>query len=99
MKPHKSVGPSAYGIDMFRYANRSLLQCLTLLFNACNKHGLPTAWNSSLLLPLFKHKGSKTDCKNYRPICLMHPLLKAYSKCILGKLDDFLDDNDLRQPF
>ena len=57
------------------------------LFNVFAKHGYPTQLNTLLLLPLWKHKGSKGDPGMYRGISLIHPLGRWFAKCVELRFD------------
>ena len=71
MKNNKSAGNSVCNIDVFKNdCPPTLIDCIIILFNACNTYGLPDSWKSALLLPLYK-KGDKQHCCNYRGISLI----------------------------
>ena len=40
-----------------------------------------------LLMPLYKSKGDKTDCNNYRGISLICPLGRLFAKVVLQRLE------------
>ena len=39
---------------------------------------VPEYWRSAVIVPLYKGKGERTECKNYRGISLLNVLRKIY---------------------
>ena len=83
------------------YAHPTLLVLLTILFNACLKHGyVPDALGDGLVIPLVKGgnvDGSRTE--NYRGITISPILSKLLEMYILDKISNFLSTNDLQFGF
>ena len=61
----------------YRYTVISwLLPLFTLIWKYCV---IPTDWNLAIILPLWKGKGSKSDCTKYRGISLLSVPAKVFA--------------------
>ena len=49
----------------------------------------PSAWRESIIIPIYKNKGEKTEIANYRPIALTIVAKRIFEKLIDSKLDEF----------
>ena len=52
----------------------------------CESGVVPEDWISAVIVPLYKGKGEKTECKNYRYISLLSVVGKIY----VGRLVDIV---------
>ena len=43
-------------------------------------------WRSAVIVPLYKGKGEKTECKNYRGISLLSMVGKIYAGILVDRL-------------
>ena len=48
--------------------------------------GVPEDWRSSVIVPLYKGKGEKTECKNYRGISLLIVVGKIYVRILVDRV-------------
>ena len=56
---------------------------LTKFFKGCLLDKMfPDEWKCSIVTPLYKNKGDKTDLNNYRGIYVLTPIAKLFEKCI-----------------
>ena len=46
----------------------------------------PERWRSSVIVPLFKGKGERTECKNYRGISLLSVVGKIYAGILVDRV-------------
>ncbi len=61
------------------------------LFNKVLSTGeVPEDWLVGLIVPIFKHKGSKTECNNYRGITLLSCLGKLFTSTLNERLYTFV---------
>ena len=59
-------------------------------FNLLGKTQItPSAWRESLVVPIFKNKGSSVEIKNYRPISLTIVAKRLFEKLIDSRLGPF----------
>jgi hypothetical protein len=47
---------------------------------------VPTSWQESVVVPLYKCKGDAADCDNYRAITIMDIVLKVFTKLVYRRL-------------
>lgn len=82
----KTAGASFFSADVFRGSSDSLYSLLAFLFTEFAAGGYPRALNSLLLLPLYKQRGDRDRCDCYRPIALLPPIGRLFSKCLEARL-------------
>ena len=46
---------------------------------------LPEEWRSAVIVPLYKGKRERTECKNYRGISLLNVAGKVYAGILVDK--------------
>lgn len=88
--------------DVFGMSNNLLkLHCESLtphITKAINKHmfegNFPDALKCSIVRPLYKKKGSKTDMKSYRPVSLIAIFSKIFESVIYRRLFEHCQVND-----
>jgi len=56
---------------------------------------LPNDWKCALVTPLYKSKGSKPDCNNYRGISVLSPIAKLFEIVLSRQLNLHLSRNKL----
>ena len=56
------------------------------MFTRFARSGYPRVLSTLLLLPLYKQRGDRALCTNYRGISLIHPLGRLFSKCFEARL-------------
>jgi len=47
---------------------------------------MPTVWKDGIIVTLYKGKGPKSECSNYRPITLLSVPMKIFAHVILARL-------------
>ncbi len=66
------------------------------LFNKVLSTGeVPEDWLVVLIVPIFKQKGSKTDCNNYSGITLLSCLGKLFTSTLNERLYTFCENNHI----
>ena len=95
----QSLNDSAMGEDlvhnkMLRALPPTFLVPLLYLFNRCWESGtVPSAWKSSILVPIYKGKGDRSDPASYRPIALTSCIAKLYEKMIKLRFEPLIDNS------
>ena len=85
--------------EFFHCAGSVLMGRLTtLLQTAWRTETIPENWRNSLLVVLYKEKGPKNDCSNYRGISLLSVVGKILSCIIFKRIDLHLADNFCQNP-
>ena len=88
----KSPGADLINAEAYKFGGIAVKVVLASFFNMCGKTQMtPSAWNESLVIPIFKNKGSKAEIKNYRPIALTIVAKRIFEKIIDSKLQKYKD--------
>lgn len=92
LKPKLSYGPdliSPYIIKQFSFA---VIVRYTAIFNSCLRLSyFPTIWKIAHIIPILKPNKSPDNPLNYRPISLLSSIGKIFEKCILYRLNNYLN--------
>ncbi|EFO91764.1 hypothetical protein CRE_06993 [Caenorhabditis remanei] len=88
----KAAGEDKISADFLKSCHFTVHKLLAKKFSRYLKEGkVPTKWRSSKTTLIFK-KGDKENLENYRPICLLPVLYKAFTKCILNRIRNSLEE-------
>ena len=72
MKNGKSPGIDGIASEMLRDGGESVIQWLTRVCVICLAEGkVPVGRKRAIVLPTYKGKGDRNECKNYRGISLL----------------------------
>ncbi|KAJ2943370.1 hypothetical protein O0L34_g12180 [Tuta absoluta] len=83
MSNKKSPGPDGIPIEVWKCLGEKSIYLLTHLFlKAMETSKIPDAWRLSTIIPLYKGKGCRYECNNYRGIKLMSHTMKLYERII-----------------
>lgn len=93
--PLKAAGPDGIPGDLLRKNPVEWGILIASLLNASAEGApLPDSWMGAEVVPIYK-KGSREDPANYRPISLIDCSQKVAGKVVLGRLLDWIDDNNI----
>ena len=53
---------------------------------------VPREWQKALIVPLFKNKGSRLDCGNYRGISLISVPTKVFMRVLLNRIKPKIEE-------
>ena len=89
----KAAGPDGIPPEVFKEGGMALTQKLTEFMCMCWEDGcLPQDLKDARIVHLYKGKGDKSSCDNYRGISLLSIAGKILSKVILNRLNTHLLD-------
>ena len=75
--------------------SNKLSEILMFLLNFCISDGyFPNELKIGCITPIYKN-GSKSDIKNYRPVCSLSPFSKIFEKITFNRMMDFIEQNDI----
>ena len=76
---------------LLRIAAKEISESLCNIINNYVMNGdLPDDWKLAKVTPIYKNKGSKDDCGNYRPISVICHIAKIMEKSIQIQLKEYL---------
>jgi len=81
--------PGAYGIylEYIRHGGHTALTALNELFiQVWEEEAVPDEWRQGIIIPLYKGKGSRSECSNYRGITLLSASGKVFAHLILARI-------------
>ena len=82
-------------VTFSKFCDSYVAHHITFLFNLCVFFGtFPESFKKSRITPIFK-KGSQSDIKNYRPICILSNLNKNFESLIHKRLTSYLHSQSL----
>ena len=86
MKCGKSPGVDEITPEMLKAGGNEILIWFKRLANVCMNEGeVPKDWQRSIIVPLYKGKGDKTECGSYRGISLLSVPGKLYSRILIDR--------------
>ena len=92
----KSAGPDGIPPEVFKAGGTSLIEKFTEFLGVCWDDGsLPQDMKDANIVHLYKGKGDKSSCDNYRGISLLSIAGKILAKVILNRLNTYLLDDIL----
>lgn len=87
MKNGKATGPDDIPAEVWKLLGQQGSDYLAALFNKCvEENEIPSAWKSSVTVPIWKGKGDVTVCSNYRPIRLLCHTMKIFERIIDARI-------------
>jgi len=91
LKNGKAPGLCSLPAELLKNAGPDGIKRLTTIFHSIWSSGnIPDDWRKRIILPLYKGKGSRHDCCNYRGITLLSVPGKAFARILLSRVKDKL---------
>lgn len=79
---NKGPGPDGIPSSFIKSCGKELAVPLMLIFNKSLDTGcFPELWKVAHVIPIFK-AGTKTECSNYRPICILNCFAKIFESIV-----------------
>ena len=87
LKKNRAPGICGITAELLKSGGAPVISWLLPLFTLIWKHCvIPTEWNLAIILPLWKGKGSKSDCSKYRGISLLSVQAKLFAHVCLARM-------------
>ena len=97
IRNRKDAGICGIPPELLKHGGAEVTKELTRLFNRImEEQGVPEDWKKAIIVPLFKNKGSKLDCGNYRGISLTPVPSKVFMRVLLNRIKPTIE-NRLRE--
>ena len=92
MKNGKAAGATGVTIEHLKYLDMEGTRWVAVLLNKIMEvEKIPTAWNESTLVTIYKEKWDAMHCENYREIKLLEVGLKVLEKILDKRLRDLVN--------
>jgi len=87
LNPGKSPGIDGIPAEVYQNGGEALLDKLQIFFSSCWERGVvPQDLRDAVIVSLYKSKGDKSDCSNYRGITLLSIAGKILARVLLNRL-------------
>ena len=87
LKKGKSPGIDGITSEMLKYGGESIIEWLTRVCMVCLVKGeVPLDWRRAIVVPFYKGKGDRKECKNYRGISLLSIPGKVYGRVLIDRV-------------
>merc|ERR1712002_206763 len=92
LKKGKTPGVDGITSEMLRFGGEGVLEWLTRVCKVCLNDGrVPRDWQRAVVVPLYKGKGDRGDCKNYRGISLLSIPGKVYGRVLIDRVREITE--------
>ena len=89
LKNNKATGPDGPPGEIFKYGRYAVTRCLyEFILEIWDAEILPQQWIDPDIVTIYKRKGGKSDCSNYRGISLLSVAGKILARILLSRLLD-----------
>jgi hypothetical protein len=94
LKNGRAGGLDGIAPELLKYAVDPIASGLQSLFiKVWNSGRVPADWRDGVVVPLYKGKGSKTECSSYRPISLLSVPGKVFGHVLLKRLNPLFKEH------
>ena len=99
VKPGKACGPDNLSSKDLKLCEEATVHGLHKVFQKSIATGnFPQEWKNAKVTCIYKNKGSKKDCTNYRPVSLLSIPSKVIEHYICSILNDHFQTNSILSP-
>ena len=92
LKSGKSPGADLLPAEFFKLGGNSVKKALLQVIQRCWLRGsVPKSWRDSVVSVLYKGKGDRSDCNNYRGISLLSVAGKIMARILLNRITLWCD--------
>ncbi len=83
LKCGKAAGIAGITAEMLKYGGDAVVEWMLLICDYAWKKGeVPDDWKKAIIVPLYKGKGSRSECSSYRGISLLSVPGKVYERIL-----------------
>ena len=94
LKNDRAAGPDGIPPELLKSAIGPVAEAQhALLIKVCRSGRIPADWKDRILIALYKGKGAKTECGNYRPITLLFVPGKVFANVLLECIQPLINTN------
>ena len=100
MRTGKAAGPSGILIELIRSAGKEIIKSITNLANRIIKEGrIPSHWNLSYIVSLYKGKGDTLSRDNYRGLKLLAQVMRIIERVLDSVIRSQVDIDSMQFGF
>ena len=89
LKNGKATGVDDIAGEMIKAGGEVMAEWLVRVLNICWKEGrVPEDWRKAVIVPIYKGKGEKDVCNNYRGISLLSVVGKLYGRVLIERVKE-----------
>jgi len=93
MNNNKSPGIDNIPAELYKKGGGLLLnKILSLIKEIWREEKMPTDWTTNIIVPIYKNRGDKLQCKNYRGISLLCTEYKILTTVINNRLKKYTEN-------
>ena len=93
MKSGKTAGCDGIVIELIKEGGELLKRKILKILNVIwTKGEIPEEWGKMLIIPIFKGKGDKSNCQNYRGISLINHITKLYERILEKRARSIIEE-------
>ena len=86
-KAGKAPGMDGVRVEMLKEGGVTAVEWLMRVFNICfSLSVVPMDWVNACIVPLYKGKGDKYECRNFRGISLLSVVGKLYGRILINRI-------------
>ncbi len=87
LKCGKAMGMDGITAEMLKYGGDAVVEWMLLISERAWKEGeVPDDWKKAIIVPLYKSKGSRSECSSYRGISILSVPEKEYGRILTERL-------------
>ena len=96
LKNGKAQGPDGIPREIYKCGDEDLCRALLSIFHRCWHSGeVPKQWLRAVVTTLYKKKGEKASCSNYRGLSLLDVAGKIFAKVMATRFNHHLAEKIL----
>lgn len=93
LKNNKAPGNDNISTELLKKGSGNLThEIIELIKGVWKEEHIPNDWKEATIVPIYKNKGEKEDCTNYRGISLLNTTYKILTILILNELDPYVQE-------
>ena len=96
---NKAVGPDNLSPRVLNDLSETLAEAITTIYQkSLEEETVPNDWLNARVVPMYKKKGERYDCENYRPISITCILCKVMEHIVASHIRKHLETNNILYP-
>ena len=93
---NRACGRDQIQNEYIKSSSDTMLPTYVLLFNFVYSQGVvPESWNSGIIKPIYKGKGSTNNPDNFRPITILSCMSKLFTAVLNSRLSEYVHSENL----